>query len=252
MIRKNSKKILMAVTLSCLFTPVFAEKLMKVETVNGKALYYKQYEANELTSIGCDPGIYTGMVNDYLKQRGAAHNLEYQARTIQGATQAPTASASGSTPGAGSCIENAANQINNAASKISKIFDIFNGGSIDFSSLATNIGNQLLNGACQEVNRVTGQLTNNALNNSGINNGLNTVGGIAGGGIGTQVGIGNTNIPINAGTILNSGNNPTGQTNLNNGTNLNTGGGVGTQNTGTQNNNSGNSGYMCSWLGINC
>lgn len=246
MINKNKKRILASLALSCLIAPAFSEQLMKVETSNGKALYYKQYEANELTSVGCDPAIYTSMVNGYLQKRGAAHNLEYQARSVQNATQAPSATNGGAGgAGAGSCIEQATNQINNAASKIKNIFDIFNGADLDFSSLANNIGNQLLNGACQELNRVTGQMTNNVLNNSGANNLIGTGTQMVNGGYGVNIGSGNISTNINGSQILNSGNNAN-----NSNSNLNNSGGVGTQ----RNNagNSGNSGYMCSWLGMNC
>lgn len=246
MIHKNKKRILAGLALTCLMAPAFSEQIMKVDTVNGKALYYKQYEASELTSVGCDPAIYTSMVNGYLKQRGAAHNLEYQARTMQNATQAPSATSGGAGgAGAGSCIEQATNQINNAASRIKNIFDIFNGAELDFSSLANNIGNQLLNGACQELNRVTGQMTGAALNNSGANNIIGTGTQIVNGGYGVNLGSGNMSTNINGSQILNSGNNA-----YNNNSNLNNAGGVGTQpnNAGS----SGNSGYMCSWLGLNC
>ena len=137
-----------------------------------------------------------------------------------------------------SCIDQAANQINNAASRARSVFSIFSGGSIDFSNLANTIGTQLMNGACQEINRVTGQATGQVLNNSGINSGLSNSTGM----LGTTVPIANTTISGN--TILNSGNSSN--------TNLTSGGGVGTQNTGTSTSSGSNSGYMCSWLGINC
>lgn len=243
---KKLNKIIIA---SCFLgtIPAFSAQLMKVDTVNGKALYYNQYDNNEMTGAGCEPAIYSDMVNRYLQDRGAMHNLEYQARTNQGAMQAPNASGGlgGATSGALSCVDQAANTINGAANKIKSIFNLLNGGSFDFGSIADAVGDQLLKGACQEINRITGNVVNSTVGaatntvTGGINSATNGV-------LGQGVNIGSQT--INGYTVVNGATNGTAGVygpNLGTPSNLTSGGGV-------QSNTGSSPGVICTYTGIGC
>lgn len=157
-----------------IFTPLSAnaQQLIKVETLNGKALYYREYSDQTLLTSGCEPGIYRKMVADYLQKRGAAHVAEHLIRGDQQARQtpgsAPIAGAGGASGGANggggalgaaqSCFEQASSQILNSGKQVAGIFGAISGG-IDANSLFNSLATSVVNGACQEINSVLGKAT---------------------------------------------------------------------------------------------
>lgn len=229
-----------------------AGQLVKVPTVEGKALYYQQYSQSELSAGGCDSGVYTGMVNGYLQSRGAAHISEQEIMVEQSARQAPTAGpmsmpgATGTGVQAQSCFSQAADQITNATKGIENILGIFSGG-LDSNALFESLTKSIVNGACQEINRVTGQAVGSVT--GGINGAVNGVVQPVTGMLGTGVQIGNQN--ISAQSVMNganTNNSGTQNTNLINGGGIGGGAQTGTQGLGGTQDKS----LICKTLGFGC
>ncbi len=255
--RKILAPTLLALTCASLlgFTSYsLAGQLVKVPTVEGKALYYNQYSQGELSAGGCDSGVYTGMVNNYLQQRGAAHVSEQEIMVEQSARQAPSAGPM-SLPGATgtqaqSCFSQAANQITNATKGLESILGIFSGG-LDANALFESLAGSIMNGACQEINRVTGQAVGNVT--GGINQAIGGVVQPVTGALGTNaIQIGNQG--ISAQQVINGANNN--NTNLANNNMIN-GGGIGgainNGNTGVQGiGGTQDKSLICKTLGFGC
>lgn len=122
----------------------------------------------ELLDKGCVPSVMDTLNNDYLFNRGRERELELQTLVKQQVDWAPPAegtnvpSAPGSNVSAGSCFQQAANNINNAVNAANTVLGILSGGGLSAESVVNAAVGVAKNIACQQVNNYTGTLTSTA------------------------------------------------------------------------------------------
>lgn len=185
--KKLSVSVGVGIILSVSASTAMAQANAQTQTT--PQLMIPEYTAQQLKEAGCDPNVWSQLVQNYLNKRGYERQVQGKIQVIDQGNAAPQSGNSG-TNGA-SCWDQALDQIGSIATTLDNIMSIFNGG-FSASKLGGVIKQQLSDFACSQVTNYTSQIS------YGVNS---TVNGVYQDTVG-RIGVNNGVINIGSGDVL--------------------------------------------------
>lgn len=158
----------------------------------------QEYTLAELKEANCDPKVWTTLVTNYLKKRGAERPIQGQIQVVDQATAAPPVKPTSSSGGAGkSCWENALGNLKDGAKSLDGLLSLFS-GNFNWDAVADKVINQVSDYACNQLNNYTNEINYGIRSQVGnVTGGLNDTMG--------SIGVKNDVINMSGNDVINAG-----------------------------------------------